>query len=55
MTKTFQLSALTLSLFAGLAAFNSNACSTIIVGKDVSQTGTIIVGHNESKLGPRRT
>ena len=34
MTKTFQFSALTLSLLAGLAAFNANACSTVIVGKD---------------------
>ncbi len=51
MSKTFQFSALTLSLLAGLAAFNANACSTVIVGKDVSQTGTIIVGHNEDNGG----
>ena len=51
MTKTFQLSALSLSLLASLATFNANACSTVIVGKDVSQTGTIIVGHNEDNGG----
>lgn len=28
-------------------AFNAIGCSTVIVGKDVSKTGTIIVGHNE--------
>ena len=42
-------------LAAGLAlaglAFNASACTTIIVGKDVSKTGNIIVGHTEDNGG----
>lgn len=42
-------------LAAGLAlaglAFNASACTTMIVGKDVSKTGNIIVGHNEDNGG----
>ncbi len=32
-------------------AFEAQACSTVIIGKDVSKTGTIIVGHNEDNGG----
>lgn len=39
MTKTFQLSALRLSLCAGLAAFNANARSTIILGHNEDEAG----------------
>lgn len=32
-------------------SFEALACSTVIVGKDVSKTGNIIVGHNEDNGG----
>lgn len=32
-------------------SYNATACSTIIVGKDISKTGHIIVGHNEDNGG----
>lgn len=48
---SFRLAALAVSLAAGIAAMNANACSTVIVGKDVSATGEIIVGHNEDNGG----
>ena len=36
---------------AGALALEAQACSTVIIGKDVSKTGTIIVGHNEDNGG----
>lgn len=36
-----------LALAVSSMAFNAQACSTVVVGKDVSATGEIIVGHNE--------
>lgn len=46
-------SAITLLLGSALAfaAFPSNACFTVIVGKDASATGEIMVGHNEDNDG----
>ena len=35
----------------GSMAFNASACSTIIIGKDASATGNILVGHNEDNGG----
>ena len=46
---TITAAAVALAL-AGLTA-NTMACSTVIVGKDVSSTGQIIVGHNEDNGG----
>ena len=40
-----------LSVLLGISlatiSLNSNACFTVIVGKDASATGEILVGHNE--------
>ncbi len=49
----FQLSACAAAVAAAaiLIPIETNACSTIIVGKDVSKTGTVIVGHNEDNGG----
>lgn len=46
-------SAITLLLGSALAfaAFPSNACFTVIVGKGASATGEIMVGHNEDNDG----
>ena len=48
----FQKSLLACAAAAALAAVSLNtfACSTVIVGKAVSATGHIIVGHNEDKV-----
>lgn len=32
-------------------ALDASACSTVIIGKNVSKTGTVIVGHNEDNGG----
>ena len=44
---------LTAAALAALAmtSIDASACSTVIIGKDVSKTGTIIVGHNEDNGG----
>ena len=47
----FKLSVLAAGLALAGLAFNASACTTIIVGKDVSKTGNIIVGHNEDNGG----
>ena len=46
---SLRIKALSAALGVAIAslAFNAIGCSTVIVGKDVSKTGTIIVGHNE--------
>ena len=50
---TFRKSLLACALSAAVAAVSVNAfaCSTVIVGKSVSATGHIIVGHNEDNGG----
>lgn len=49
----FQRSLLALAATSALFMFGANAlaCSTIIIGKDVSKTGTTIVGHSEDNGG----
>ena len=47
----FKLSVLAAGLALAGLAFNASACTTMIVGKDVSKTGNIIVGHNEDNGG----
>ena len=47
----FKLSVLATGLALAGLAFNASACTTMIVGKDVSKTGNIIVGHNEDNGG----
>ncbi len=51
MAFQMKLAAAALGFALGGLALNANACSTIIVGKDVSKTGNIIVGHNEDNGG----
>lgn len=46
---TLLINAIALALAIG--SFNAQACSTVIVGKAVSQTGEIIIGHNEDNGG----
>lgn len=50
---TFRKSLLACAISAAVAAISVNAfaCSTVIVGKSVSATGHIIVGHNEDNGG----
>lgn len=50
---TFQKSLLACAATAAIAALSVNAfaCSTVVVGKAVSATGHIIVGHNEDNGG----
>ena len=50
---SLRIKALSAALGVAIAslAFNAIGCSTVIVGKDVSKTGTIIVGHNEDNGG----
>lgn len=52
---TFRKSLLACAISAAVAAVSVNAfaCSTVIVGKSVSATGHIIVGHNEDNNGGR--
>ena len=47
----FKLSVLATGLALAGLAFNASACTTMIVGKGVSKTGNIIVGHNEDNGG----
>lgn len=51
--KNFVIKAAAAVVSAALCAISIEAlaCSTIIVGKDVSKTGNIIVGHNEDNGG----
>lgn len=42
-----KLAVLAIGAAMGSMAFNASACSTVIVGKDASATGNILVGHNE--------
>ena len=51
MTMKLKLAATAIGLALGGIALNVSACSTIIVGKDVSKTGNILVGHNEDNGG----
>ncbi len=45
----FSKTLLALSIGAAIASFSlpSQACFTVIVGKDASATGEILIGHNE--------
>lgn len=47
MKKTNLLLAAAFSLALGSIAMNASACSTVVVGKDVSATSQIMIGHNE--------
>ena len=47
MKKTNLLLAAAFSMALGSIAMNASACSTVVVGKDVSATGQIMIGHNE--------
>ena len=47
MKKTNLLLAAAFSMALGSIAINASACSTVVVGKDVSATGQIMIGHNE--------
>ena len=47
MRKLFAFSAITLAAAAFVASSPAFSCSTMVVGKAVSKTGSIIVGHNE--------
>ena len=51
MAFQMKLAAAALGFALGGLALNASACSMIIVGKDVSKTGNIIVGHNEDNGG----
>ena len=51
MNFKYKLSVLAIGAAVGSMAFNASACSTVIVGKDVSATGNILVGHNEDNGG----
>ena len=46
-----KLAALAIGTAMASLALNASACTTMIVGKDVSKTGNIIVGHNEDNGG----
>ena len=46
-----KLAVLAIGAAMGSMAFNASACSTIIIGKDASATGNILVGHNEDNGG----
>ena len=49
----FSKTLVSVAIASAAIAFGANAlaCSTIIVGKDVSKTGTVIIGHNEDNGG----
>lgn len=51
MKKTNLLLAAAFSMALGSIAMHASACSTVIVGKDASATGNILVGHNEDNGG----
>ena len=51
MNLKMTLAALAIGTALGSMCFNASACSTVIVGKDVSATGNILVGHNEDNGG----
>ncbi len=50
---SLKIKALSVAIGLAVASMTMNAmgCSTVIVGKDVSKTGSIIVGHNEDNGG----
>lgn len=48
---TIKAAAVLVSAALCAISFEALACSTVIVGKDVSKTGNIIVGHNEDNGG----
>lgn len=51
MAFQMKLAAAAIGLAVAGIALNAQACSTVIVGKNVSKTGHIIVGHNEDNGG----
>lgn len=51
MTMKFKAVAAAVGLALSAFTFNAIGCSTVIVGKDASTTGTIIIGHNEDNGG----
>ena len=51
MNLKMKLAAVAIGAALGSLAFNASACSTVIVGKDASATGNIIIGHNEDNGG----
>lgn len=44
---SIRISMLAVAIGLATVAMGANACSTVVVGKDASATGEIIVGHNE--------
>ena len=51
MNLKITLVALALSSALTAITLDASACSTVIVGKDVSATGHILIGHNEDNGG----
>ena len=51
MSMKFKAVAAAVGIALSALTFNAIGCSTVIVGKDVSKTGTIIIGHNEDNGG----
>ena len=51
MTLKMKATALAFGLALSGLALNAMACSTVIVGKDISKTGNILIGHNEDNGG----
>ena len=47
MLKSKCMLAAAIGMAIAALSLNAQACSTVVVGKDVSATGQIIVGHNE--------
>ena len=51
MSLKLKLSALAVCAAAAVMSIDASACSTVIVGKDVSKTGEILIAHNEDNGG----
>ncbi len=51
MQNTIKLSALAVGAALFSLSLQAQACSTVIVGKDVSETGNILIAHNEDNGG----
>ena len=51
MSMKFKAVAAAVGIALSALTFNAIGCSTVIVGKDASKTGTIIIGHNEDNGG----
>lgn len=51
MKKSFSLLALSVSAAIAMYTAPANACFTVIVGKNLSTTGTVLIGHNEDNEG----